>query len=184
MNYTQTTPILGWSNIPVPVPIFFLPLFFSPQFSPLTNVLAVQQVRLSLFLLILFFSSCEAMLLSPSLAILRVCSSLLLFYFFASELRSCGKVEVAVLGSPSLIVLVVSVDVKQHWTRTSSLLSSYLFFSQHYAFAFCFSLLRFLSCIFFFFFKALFFLSSLAHFFFVAFSQHSSTSHFVVGINW
>ena len=54
------------------------------------------------------------MLLSPSLAILRVCSSLLLFYFFASELRSCGKVEVAVLGSPSLIVLVVSVDVKQH----------------------------------------------------------------------
>ena len=31
-----------------------------------------------------------------------------------SELRSCVKVEVAVLGSPSLIVLVVSVDVKQH----------------------------------------------------------------------
>ena len=31
-----------------------------------------------------------------------------------SELRSCLKVEVAVLGSPSLIVLVVSVDVKQH----------------------------------------------------------------------
>ena len=30
------------------------------------------------------------------------------------ELRSCVKVEVAVLGSPSLIVLVVSVDVKQH----------------------------------------------------------------------
>ena len=31
-----------------------------------------------------------------------------------SELRSCVKVEVAVLGSPSLIVLVVTVDVKQH----------------------------------------------------------------------
>ena len=29
-------------------------------------------------------------------------------------LRSCVKVEVAVLGSPSLIVLMVSVDVKQH----------------------------------------------------------------------
>ena len=32
----------------------------------------------------------------------------------ASELRSCVNVEVAVLGSPSLIVLLVSVDVKQH----------------------------------------------------------------------
>ena len=31
-----------------------------------------------------------------------------------AELRSCVKVEVAVLGSPSLIVLMVSVDVKQH----------------------------------------------------------------------
>ena len=31
-----------------------------------------------------------------------------------SELRSCVKVEVIVLGSPSLIVLMVSVDVKQH----------------------------------------------------------------------
>ena len=30
------------------------------------------------------------------------------------ELRSCVKVEVAVLGSPSLIVPTVSVDVKQH----------------------------------------------------------------------
>ena len=30
------------------------------------------------------------------------------------ELRSCVKVEVAVLGSPSLIVRTVSVDVKQH----------------------------------------------------------------------
>ena len=31
-----------------------------------------------------------------------------------SELRSCVKVEVDVLGSPSIIVLMVSVDVKQH----------------------------------------------------------------------
>ena len=28
--------------------------------------------------------------------------------------RSCEKVEVAVLDSPSLTVLMVSVDVKQH----------------------------------------------------------------------
>ena len=32
---------------------------------------------------------------------------------FSSELRTCVKVEVAVLGSPSLIVLMVSVVVKQ-----------------------------------------------------------------------
>ena len=32
----------------------------------------------------------------------------------ASELRSCVKVEVAVLVSPSLTVFMVSVDVKQH----------------------------------------------------------------------
>ena len=31
-----------------------------------------------------------------------------------SELRSCVKEDVDVLGSPSLIVLLVSVDVKQH----------------------------------------------------------------------
>ena len=30
------------------------------------------------------------------------------------ELRSCVKVEVDVLGFPSLIVLMVPVDVKQH----------------------------------------------------------------------
>ena len=30
-----------------------------------------------------------------------------------TQLRSCVKVEVAVVGSPSLIVLMVSVDVKQ-----------------------------------------------------------------------
>ena len=32
----------------------------------------------------------------------------------SSELRSCVKVEVSVMGSPSLIVLTVSVDVKRH----------------------------------------------------------------------
>ena len=31
-----------------------------------------------------------------------------------SELRSCVKIEVDILGSLSLIVLRVSVDVKQH----------------------------------------------------------------------
>ena len=39
------------------------------------------------------------------------------FVLFCSELRSCVIIEVAVLGSPSLIliiVLMVSVDVKQH----------------------------------------------------------------------
>ena len=29
------------------------------------------------------------------------------------ELKSCVKVEVAVLGSPSLVALMVSVDIKQ-----------------------------------------------------------------------
>ena len=33
---------------------------------------------------------------------------------FNQIIRSCVKVEVAILGSLSLIVLMVSVDVKQH----------------------------------------------------------------------
>ena len=37
-------------------------------------------------------------------------------------LRSCVKVEMNVLGSPSLIVCMVSVDVKQHWWRRISVL--------------------------------------------------------------
>ena len=37
---------------------------------------------------------------------------------FESEFRSCVKVQVAVLGSPSLTVLMDSVDVKLHWTWT------------------------------------------------------------------
>ena len=36
-------------------------------------------------------------------------------HYESSELKCCVKVEVVVLGSPSLIVLTVSVDVKQHW---------------------------------------------------------------------
>ena len=34
--------------------------------------------------------------------------------------RSCVKVEVAVLGSPSLIILMVCVDVKQHLKKFRS----------------------------------------------------------------
>ena len=34
--------------------------------------------------------------------------------FGSPELRSCVKMEVAVLGSPSLVVCTVSVGVKQH----------------------------------------------------------------------
>ena len=42
-----------------------------------------------------------------------ICIKVLLAFFRAQEL--CVKVEVAALGSPSVIVLNVSVDVKQHW---------------------------------------------------------------------
>ena len=38
---------------------------------------------------------------------------LLFLYGIVPEVRSCVKVEVVVLGSPSLIGLMVSVDVKQ-----------------------------------------------------------------------
>ena len=38
-----------------------------------------------------------------------------------AELSSCVKVDVAILGSQSLISLTVSVDVKQHWTWTQTL---------------------------------------------------------------
>ena len=37
-------------------------------------------------------------------------------------LRSCVKSEVAVLGSLFLIILMVSVDVQQCWTRTFAVL--------------------------------------------------------------
>ena len=38
-----------------------------------------------------------------------------------TELRSCVKVGVAVLGSPSYVILMVFVDVKEHWTRCKRL---------------------------------------------------------------
>ena len=38
----------------------------------------------------------------------------------SSELRSCVKVEVDVLGSPSIIVPTVSVDIKQLELETKS----------------------------------------------------------------
>ena len=41
-----------------------------------------------------------------------------------SELRSCVKVEVAVLGWPSLIVRTVSVDVMHHQRKHSELCES------------------------------------------------------------
>ena len=44
----------------------------------------------------------------------RGCKATLNWNCSVSELRSCVKVEVDVLGSPSLTVLVVSVDVEQH----------------------------------------------------------------------
>ena len=37
-----------------------------------------------------------------------------LIFYVTSQVRSCVKVEVVVLGSPSLMVLMVTVDVKQH----------------------------------------------------------------------
>ena len=37
-----------------------------------------------------------------------------------SEFRSCVKVEVVVLGSPSLISLMVSVDIKHHEKKTGT----------------------------------------------------------------
>ena len=43
------------------------------------------------------------------------------YAFITAEIRSCVKIEVVVLGSPSLIIPVISVDVKQHWTGTSLL---------------------------------------------------------------
>ena len=39
------------------------------------------------------------------------------------ELKSCVKVEVAVLGSPSLIIRMVCGDVKQNWNIASELRS-------------------------------------------------------------
>ena len=43
---------------------------------------------------------------------------------YHSELRSCVKVEVVVLGSPSLIIPMVSVDVKLHLKKLCTIQSS------------------------------------------------------------
>ena len=40
-----------------------------------------------------------------------------MLFWAVEKLRSCVKVEVAILGSPFLIVCMVSVDIKQHWTE-------------------------------------------------------------------
>ena len=40
------------------------------------------------------------------------CSGML--FWAVEKLRSCVKVEVAILGSPFLIGCMVSVDIKQH----------------------------------------------------------------------
>ena len=45
-----------------------------------------------------------------------------------AEVRSCVKVEVAVLGSPSLISLTVCVDVKQHERRSGNTFFLFSFF--------------------------------------------------------
>ena len=41
-------------------------------------------------------------------------------FTLTGESKSCVKVDVAVLGSPSLISLMVSVDVKQHLKKERS----------------------------------------------------------------
>ena len=57
-----------------------------------------------------------------------------------SELRSCVKVKVAILGSLSLTVCTVSVDVKQHWTEQQCLaLCSEAAVLAHECYAFQFS---------------------------------------------
>ena len=55
---------------------------------------------------------------SPSLnSPYGLCGSKATLNYESSELRSCVKVKVSVLGSPSLIVRTISVDVKQQLTR-------------------------------------------------------------------
>ena len=59
-----------------------------------------------------------------------------------SELRSCVKVEVAVLGSTSLIVLTISVAVKKHWTNATlhyTIVFSFTTESLHYTVMFSFT---------------------------------------------
>ena len=55
-----------------------------------------------------------AVLGSPSLIVLRSLWTKSNTELLVSELRSCVKVEVDVMGSLSLIVRTVSLDVKKH----------------------------------------------------------------------
>ena len=43
-----------------------------------------------------------------------LCGRKAVLKLYHAEFRRCEEVKVDVLGSPSLIVLIVSVDVKQH----------------------------------------------------------------------
>ena len=56
----------------------------------------------------------KAILFLPTLRLSKIPSAI------DTELKSCVKVEAAVLGSPSLIVCMVSVDVKQLWNESLS----------------------------------------------------------------
>ena len=54
--------------------------------------------------------------LSVPKSLYGLCGRKATLYLTKKEFRSCVKVEVDVLGSPSLIVFMISVDVKQHCT--------------------------------------------------------------------
>ena len=65
---------------------------------------------------------CESRGEPPGLPVPNVLRSMQLNLSIASELRNCVKVDADVLGSLSLIVRTVSVDVKQlNWNITSEL---------------------------------------------------------------
>ena len=67
---------------------------------------------LSLFFVLLGFVFLHAVISYRSVIAEKFINEVISFR--RPELRSCVKVEVAVLGSPSLMVFVVSVDVKKH----------------------------------------------------------------------
>ena len=52
------------------------------------------------------------------------------YFMLSCELRSCVKVEVVVLGSPSLNKPTVCVDVKQHFSILSCEFESLQWFSS------------------------------------------------------
>ena len=61
----------------------------------------------------------EAVLGSLSQIVLMVCGRKATLNWSSRELRSCVKVEVAVLGSPSLIGRTVSADVNSNFNSKS-----------------------------------------------------------------